>query len=80
MLYCCLPIPFWIVFLPYGQVGVGIPRSLEAATFMQLFISYISKNYSDSIVVLLKVGMKRREMSLHATNVTGPAKTGHVGT
>jgi len=44
------------VFLPYGQVGVGIPGGLETA--IHAIRHYINKNASDSSLALLKIVMK----------------------
>ena len=44
------------VFLPYGQVGVGIRGGLEAA--IHVTRHYISLNASDSTLALLKIDMK----------------------
>ena len=44
------------VFLPYGQVGVGIPGGLETA--IHVTHRFITQHASDSSLGLLKIDMK----------------------
>jgi len=55
---CCLAVRPSLpgVFLPYGQVGVGIPGGLETAIHVTRY--YIHQNASDSSLALLKIDMK----------------------
>jgi len=55
---CCLAVRPSLpgVFLPYGQVGVGIPGGLETA--IHATRHYISQHASDSTFALLKIDMK----------------------
>jgi len=55
---CCLAVRPSLpgVFLPYGQVGVGIPGGLEAAIHGTRH--YILQNASDPNFALLKIDMK----------------------
>ena len=55
---CCLVVRPSLpnVFLPYGQVGVGISGGLEAA--IHVTRRYIFQHASDSTIALLKVDMK----------------------
>ena len=55
---CCLIIcpSFPDTFLPYGQVGVGIPEGLECA--IHVTRRFLSLHGADDSLVLLKVNMK----------------------
>ena len=55
---CCLAVRPSLpgVFIPYGQVGVGIPGGLETA--IHVTRRYISQHSSDSSLGLLKIDMK----------------------
>ena len=55
---CCLAVrpSLPIVFIPYGQVGVGIPGGLEAA--VHVTCHYITQHASDSSLGLLKIDVK----------------------
>jgi len=44
------------IFLPYGQVGVGIPGGLKSA--IHITCHFVSCHGSDSSLALLKVDMK----------------------
>jgi len=55
---CCLAVRPSLpgVFIPYGQVGVGIPGGLETA--IHVTRRYISQHSSDTSLGLLKIDMK----------------------
>ena len=55
---CCLAVRPSLpsVFIPYGQVGVGIPGGLETA--IHVTRHYIYQHASDSSLALLKIDMK----------------------
>ena len=55
---CCLAVRPSLpsVFIPYGQVGVGIPGGLETA--IHITRHYIYQHASDSFLALLKIDMK----------------------
>ena len=55
MLSFCSSIPH-LCFLPYGQVGVGIPGGLETA--IRITHHYITQHSSDSSLGLLKINIK----------------------